>query len=63
MSSQPSCLCLQTLSRRVFYFRTQIPQIKGMVSLTLVINIPKIPNICGFIFFLNTKFTKETKFR
>ena len=32
------------------YFRTQISQIKGIFSLTLVIDIPKILNICGCIF-------------
>ena len=33
--------------RRKVFLRTQIAQIKGIISLALVINIPKIPNICG----------------
>ena len=40
----------QTLRRKdteFFFFRTQITQIKGICSLTLVIDIPKIPKICG----------------
>ena len=48
------------LSRKVFYFWTQIAQIKGIISLALVINIPKIPNICGSFFWtLNSR--KERK--
>ena len=34
-----------------FYFlRTQIAQIKGMISLTLVMEISTIPKICGCFF-------------
>ena len=33
-----------------FFSQPQISQIRGIFSLALVIEIPKIPNICGFIF-------------
>ena len=33
-----------------FMGKPQISQIEGICSLALVIKIPKIPNICGFIF-------------
>ena len=33
-----------------FLGEPQISQIEGICSLALVIKIPKIPNICGFIF-------------
>ena len=32
-----------------FFGEPQISQIEGICSLALVIKIPKIPNICGFI--------------
>lgn len=40
------------------FLRTQIAQIKGIISLTLVINISKIPNISG-LYIPNTKDTKK----
>ena len=33
-----------------FFGEPQISQIEGICSLALVIKIPKIHNICGFIF-------------
>ena len=59
------------LSRKVFFLNTDATNQRDFsqgstsyasFSLTLVIDIPNIPNICG-LFFLNTKSTKETKFR
>jgi hypothetical protein len=32
------------------FSRTQITQIEGIISFALVIDIPKIPKICGYIF-------------
>ena len=45
----------------VFFFWTQIAQIKGIMSLALVIEISTIPKICG-CFFLNTESTKRTEY-
>ena len=36
--------------KTIFFSQPQISQIRGIFSLALVIEIPKIPNICGFIF-------------
>ena len=43
----------QTQRRRdteYFILLTQIAQIEGIISFALVIDIPKIPKICGYIF-------------
>ena len=36
--------------KTIFFSQPQISQIRGIFSLALVIEIPKIPNICGFVF-------------
>ena len=45
----------------VLYLEHRSHRLKGYFSLALVIEIPKIPEICGSIFLLNTKNTKRTK--